>query len=421
MAEWVNRWGYDLATKPSRPGIWRLKSGGFLVFVRVRDPRSKKGSRRTKTKALPRANLHEAQRWRDLALEELRADVAGRTTRPVRFSAFATSLFKAKVDAGDIKSAKGREKWGDVLELHILPVFGDSYCGDIRHADVDDWRNDLAAMVRAKEIAPSTANGWISVLRVITSAMTAKYELPRDPCAGIKNLDLSQAPTYTDEKPNALTAEWAAKFLAAFRAKYPQLYAMALLGFVTGKRPSTLRPLRRSGPESDVDWETGRVLFRRSNSLGQEVMVGTKTGRREAVHLPPEVMRVLRESVELIESPPLSKRGKGPLWWREEMKKSDLLFPSRTGGFRTRSVLDKPFAFIAKKIKLPFPLTPRAMRRTFNDLAREAGIHDVVTRSITGHATEAMQEHYSTARADEQRKAIGQVAKLVDQNERAES
>lgn len=36
------------------------------------------------------------------------------------------------------------------------------------------------------------------------------------------------------------------------------------------------------------------------------------------------------------------------------------------------------------------------MRRSFQDLARAASVSDIVTRAISGHATEAMQHHYST-------------------------
>jgi hypothetical protein len=41
------------------------------------------------------------------------------------------------------------------------------------------------------------------------------------------------------------------------------------------------------------------------------------------------------------------------------------------------------------------------MRRTFQELARAAGVADVVPRAISGHATEAMQRRYSTARSHE--------------------
>ena len=57
--------------------------------------------------------------------------------------------------------------------------------------------------------------------------------------------------------------------------------------------------------------------------------------------------------------------------------------------------------------------TPRGLRRTFNDLARMAGVESLVTRSISGHATDRMMEHYSTVTPVEQRESIGRVLHLV--------
>jgi hypothetical protein len=52
------------------------------------------------------------------------------------------------------------------------------------------------------------------------------------------------------------------------------------------------------------------------------------------------------------------------------------------------------------------------MRRTFQDLARRAQIHDVVTRAISGHSTERMQRHYSTAQREEMRSAVARIVSL---------
>jgi hypothetical protein len=60
------------------------------------------------------------------------------------------------------------------------------------------------------------------------------------------------------------------------------------------------------------------------------------------------------------------------------------------------------------------------MRRTYQDLARALGIHDAVTRAISGHATVEMQMRYSTARSHEVRDALAQMsgvamgAKVID-------
>jgi hypothetical protein len=53
------------------------------------------------------------------------------------------------------------------------------------------------------------------------------------------------------------------------------------------------------------------------------------------------------------------------------------------------------------------------MRRTFNDLMRAAQVEAIVTRSISGHMTERMQDHYSTVSGAEQRAGIAKVIALM--------
>lgn len=176
---------------------------------------------------------------------------------------------------------------------------------------------------------------------------------------------------------------------------------MLYLGLVTGLRPSTLRPLRRRGSECDVQWDAGRLFVRRSHSLGEEVMRTTKQKRRYAIDLPAEAMDVLRWHV--------ATQLKTP-----EQENSDLLFPAITGGFRTPKLLNVPIAEVARELGIEKQLTQRALRRTFNDLARAAQVNDLVTRSISGHLTEQMQHHYSSVNSAEQREAIAKVIRLVD-------
>jgi len=58
------------------------------------------------------------------------------------------------------------------------------------------------------------------------------------------------------------------------------------------------------------------------------------------------------------------------------------------------SCLDSPIDDIADKAKIGKALSPRFMRRTFQDLGRPAQVHDFAVRAISGHATTTMQEHY---------------------------
>ena len=167
-------------------------------------------------------------------------------------------------------------------------------------------------------------------------------------------------------------------FLGGIRHLYPQHFGMVALGFATGLRPSSLRPLRRQGPEADVRWEEGVVLVRRSHTRHDEVMEATKQKTRYRITLPDDLMAILRWHVDRL--PP------GP------MRDSELLFPSETGGFRSASALDKPFREVGEAINLRKRITPRAMRRTFQDLARNADIETIVRQKICGHATQEMSD-----------------------------
>jgi hypothetical protein len=80
---------------------------------------------------------------------------------------------------------------------------------------------------------------------------------------------------------------------------------------------------------------------------------------------------------------------------------------------RYTSVLHPVFVDVARAMGLKKTVSPRAMRRTFQDLMRHAGVHDIVARSLSGHTTAAMQAHYSTVAAVEQRAAGAKVVSLV--------
>ncbi len=148
-------------------------------------------------------------------------------------------------------------------------------------------------------------------------------------------------------------------------------------------------------------WDEGKLLVRRSHTRGDVEMIGTKTGGDDEISVPPELIAVLRCHVETQLRP-------------GSQRESELLFPSEVGGYRSPSSLDKPFAIVAKAIGLKKRITPRAMRRSFQDLCRTAEVKDVVARSICGHATEAVQRRYSSVGQDEQQEGLARVIRLMD-------
>jgi integrase len=142
------------------------------------------------------------------------------------------------------------------------------------------------------------------------------------------------------------------------------------------------------------------ILVRRSHTLKDEFMKTTKTGLRQRITVPAEVMDVLRWHLDTQLLTP-------------EQRASELLFPAEDGTFRSECFLTKAFATVSGLIGLKKKFTPRGMRRTFNDLSRLAKVEALVTRSISGHLTEQMREHYSTVSSVEQRESIGRVLRLV--------
>jgi hypothetical protein len=94
-------------------------------------------------------------------------------------------------------------------------------------------------------------------------------------------------------------------------------------------------------------------------------------------------------------------------------ERTPLHAPSDVGGFVSPSCLDKPFRTIAEAAKIKKVITPKAMRRTAQDLSRLAGVNDLVTRAVSGHSDVAIQELYSTIRGDEMRKSLAAVVQLV--------
>ncbi len=406
--QWLYRWKNWLRAS-AVPGVWQRKEGGHFVRVRVMDPTS--GHMKEIKRSLPEADEATAYKWLSEEKKRIRAGLASAPPQQTRFADFVTSLVEQKVANRDISSAKGRERWRHTL-THLIagtkgeksgtfvPGFGEYYIDRLHVTHVEAWRTGIATLIVAGDYSPNTCNSWLAILRVIMRAAKKTFGLAHLATEDVKDFDTSEFDTYTEEEPNALLPEEVGLFFEAMRTRYPQYYAMAYLGLVTGLRPSSLRPLRRRGPEADLLWEEGRLRVRRSQTLGNEVMNTTKQKRKYTIDLPEEVMGVLRWHVETQLSTP-------------EQKASELLFPSVSGGFRSPSVLNKPFAEVAEEIGLGKKFTQRGLRRTFNDLARIAQVSDVVTRSISGHLTQKMQDHYSTPSADEKRQSIARVIELA--------
>ena len=242
-------------------------------------------------------------------------------------------------------------------------------------------------------------NNWLSILRVVINSAADDFDWDRNPITNVDVIDTSTHVTFTEEEPNALLPDEVRRFLACMLEMFPQHFAMVAVGFATGLRPSSLRPIRRKGATADVLWDQRMLLIRRSQTRGTEVMEATKQKTRYRITMPTDLVDILRWHVDQLPA--------------GRMRDSDLLFPSDTGGFRAPSALDKPFRAVASELELAKTITPKAMRRTFQDLARNADIEQIVRQKICGHATDEMSELYSTIPQPEIEQAVGKIISIA--------
>jgi len=145
----------------------------------------------------------------------------------------------------------------------------------------------------------------------------------------------------------------------------------------------------------DIDEASGVIHLTRAQVRGH---VGTtKTDKDIDFPLLPEMVEVLRWHRRRLmqEQAPGFDRG--------------LVFPSATGGYSYPSRFTKPLERVRTRLGIPYRLTSKVMRRTFNNLLRQAAVDRQVLRSLTGHSSEAMTATYSTVEDRERKAAVSVV------------
>lgn len=387
--KWISRWGHELSPSPVRPGVWRRRQGGYLLRARALCPRTGK-LKEVKRVVLDAKGPADAAAQLAALLAEIRHGRAAAPSR-TRFHEYVALWVERHLASGDVRSPLGRQVLAHEARQVLRPCVQDLYVDAIRPADLLQWRREVGQLVEAGELGARTANRYLKLLIRVVRAAVSELELPRDPSAGLRLYDTSEVETYSRERPNRLTREDQGLFVWALRQVAPHLWLAVVLGFATGLRPSSLRPLRGQGPNSDVLWDEGILLIRRSYVTGR-ILNRTKQGRGLEVALPQELLELLRQ--HLAQRPP-------------ELASCELLFP-RPGG-ELLGPNDFRHAFERARKLLGWQerwVTPRAMRRTFQDVTRLAAVRDLVTRSISGHSSPEMQQLYSTVELAEQREAI---------------
>ncbi|MCA9611825.1 MAG: site-specific integrase [Sandaracinus sp.] len=174
------------------------------------------------------------------------------------------------------------------------------------------------------------------------------------------------------------------------------LYVVALTQALTGLRWGEVSALRWEALDVDA-----RVLHVRRKVVRGEELPTTKTNRARLVGVPLALLDELLAYRAWAEAEALPGRECG------------LMFFSNVGTPLGSARISHALRDARASVGMRSRLTSHGLRRTVTDLLRQAGVDPVVAKSLVGHTTDRMREHYSYVRPSEVRDAADRVAGLV--------
>ena len=361
------------------PGIFKTKSG-YRVRVRAVDPRT--GTLKEANREYENVDLRQALLRQSEIREEIRRGSVA--VERLRVGEYAKHWIESKAPTVDRGTA---ERYADALDDHVLPALGDYYYDQVTSLDVQKWVNAKHRDGYRSE----TIKGWFRVLRTMTRDAMEPLCLTRDATLRIT------FPEDEEREDNAVEASVLQTFLANMKRLFPQHFALVAILAFTGLRFCHASALRWD----DIDFERGIMRIVRKNVRRRIGPVSRKKKAPREYPLTPEVADILREHRRRLVEQQAPGLHEG---W---------VFPSEIGGLRYPGALWKAWRACLKASGIDKRFTIHGLRRTFNDLTRRAGVDAVVIKSLTGHVTEKMREHYSTVALGEKLVAVSSVHRLV--------
>lgn len=371
----------DTLKKTAHPGIRREPDGSFNVRVAIRDTVT--GRHREKKSSL-QGTIGDAIKAREELREELQREIAsergGAVLKPPREETLVDYSKRWLVHLH--KTGRNRkhvlENQIRLLERFILPMLGSMNVHAMQRSELVAWMAQLGDLKTDddKQYARWTLVGaWRTMGTMLRDAMVL-CNLDKNITDGVRFQVRGLEPKHKD----VLTAEELAALLKEMEHESPDIKAMCWVGFTSGMRFGELSALLWS----DIDFDRGLIHIKKSQVKG--VVGPTKTRQYRTVPLHALVASILRAHQA----------------WQKEREVPGL---ASEGGYRFSNVLTKPLSRCASRAGIDKHVTAHTMRRTFNNLARQAA-GDIVARAMTGHSTEAMTEHYSHVTLGEKAKAI---------------
>ncbi len=366
------------------------QAGEYRIRVYYQDPKT--GRQRERDRVIKAASADEAFAMRHEVRREAAEESLHRNEERKRVLDCVISWLSGR------KSEVKPSTW-DMYEYRLqsaVDAFGDVYLDMLTRSDIEKWRD-------SQTDAPETINGRLQAFKTFCQEVTADIGMPNP----AKNVKRVRRPHRPDGSQKTLTAGELGALLDAVEKGSPQWYPLILTLATTAGRFGEISALHWS----DIDFEQGEITIQRAHNRNR---VGdTKTGVRRRVALAPELAKVLkahRKELMRSQAPGFDK---------------DYVFPSNAGTYTTPSSIRDALHRAAVAIGIARyengklegrKVSAHWLRHTFNNLLR-GQTTDIVQRSITGHATEDMSEHYSHVSLAEKQQALRSVMSIVRRTE----
>jgi integrase len=382
------------------PGLQKIEGGYALRVV------AKHGSLIIeKTKTLRgvdrRTALIRLEQLRDRAMHEAESKARGETTTET-LTAYARRWceelgqrqVRGKLTVQTTKSYVAN------LTNFVLPYFGHFQADEVKAKDAVAWlrwlerqktqakrkgRDGVTFYVEPRPYAKGCLRGAWRTARVFFRWVVVEADLAKNPFDHVRFDVDAPGPR---PKPT-LTQKEVAALLVAAREETLKVQAMLVVGFCGATRFSELSALEWK----DVNLEEGYIRIERSQVRG--VVGPPKTERsRRIIALPPEAVDMLRRLLAW-------QKETGDLGYQFK----DLLFASRETTYLTPKALTPPLRRCAKRAGIDKALSSHCLRRTSNNLIRQAA-GELVAQAVTGHVTLEMTRHYSDVDTEERVMAL---------------
>lgn len=392
------------------PGIKRLKDGPdgqrrWHVTRTWVDPRT--GSR------VYRRQVVEGEVEDAIAARAaLSPERKGKQRQRPRFGPFAASWLKRHAKRQKLSPSTRERYTGDVAQLSVQ--WGDWWIDAIDVEAIEEWQSEVGQL-----FASATVNGWHRTLRLILEA-ARRYghvaenaarqvsTIPEGRTAGPRGRSLraAQLRAFIMAAPTAMiTVKRDGKPDRKRAIPEDRRRAMLVMAW-TGMRAGELVALRWQ------DIVDGELVIERAVWRGHEKPTKTDDPRRVTITEP--LAEVLEEQRRWL----LVTQHKGLA--------SGLIFPaapkqakagaSRRKGelhwYQSQSPVQAAVRATAEAAGVP-QISPHSLRRTFEDLLREAGVDQMVRRALAGWREDDTQGIYATVSRAERDAAAGSLVRLV--------